>query len=196
MNKTKLYIYSILIAATSLNIGCVSTMSDGMSNAYNSIKSPFNNKNAPAGTDALYAQVNQQDKERVDQLQHELEVTEQTRVLASLTTKRDNLQQKRSALNDKRMKVYTQEKNYRVSLAKLEAIDKNKLGDKITNIEAIADVHVDALETQQKRLKLDSEIGVLDVHIEKLQKEIDAQQTKIDNLASNTDNKTITQSTY
>ena len=196
MNKTKLYIYSILIAATSLNIGCVSTMSDGMSSAYNSIKSPFNNKNAPAGTDALYAQVNQQDKERVDQLQHELEVTEQTRVLASLTTKRDNLQQKRSALNDKRMKVYAQEKNYRVSLAKLEAIDKNKLGDKITNIEAIADVHVDALETQQKRLKLDSEIGVLDVHIEKLQKEIDAQQTKIDNLASNTDNKTITQSTY
>jgi len=196
MNKTKIYIYSLLIAATSLNIGCVSTMSDGMSDAYNSIKSPFNSKNTPAGTDALYAQVNQQDKERVDQLQHELEVTKQTRVLASLTNKRDNLQQKRSSLNDKRMKIYAQEKNYRVDLAKLEAIDKNKLGDKITNIEAIADVHVDALETQQKRLKLDSEIGVLDVHIEKLQNEIDTQQIKIDNLNPTTTSKAITQSTY
>ena len=58
----------------------------------------------------------------------------------------------------------------------------HKLGDKITNIEAIADVHVDALETQQKRLKLDSDIKVLDVHIEKLNQEIDSQQQKIDTL--------------
>ena len=192
MNKAKLYITSILLAAATLNVGCVSTVSNTVSDAYGSVRNSFSsNKKMSAETDALYAQVNHSDKDEIEALQHELEVTKETRVLSSMVSKRDSLKQKRSSLNDKRMKVLADEKIYRIKLAKLEAIDRNQLGDKITNIEAIADVHVDALETQQKRLKLDSDIGVLDVHINRLDKDIEAQQTKIDQLSGNVDDSPV-----
>lgn len=185
MNKIKLYVASLLLAASVLNVGCMSSVSSTMNSTYNNVRGAFaSNKKLSADSESLYAQVSDTDKQQVAALQHELEVTQETRVLASLTSKRDNLIQKRSSLDDKRMKVLADEKIYRLKLAKLEAIDRNKLGDKITNIEAIADVHVDALETQQKRLKLDSDIKVLDVHIEKLNQEIDSQQQKIDTLTN------------
>ena len=183
MNKIKLYVASLLLAASVLNVGCMNSVSSTMNSTYNNVRGAFaSNKKLSADSESLYAQVSDTDKQQVAALQHELEVTQETRVLASLTSKRDNLIQKRSSLDDKRMKVLADEKIYRLKLAKLEAIDRNKLGDKITNIEAIADVHVDALETQQKRLKLDSDIKVLDVHIKKLNQEIDSQQQKIDTL--------------
>lgn len=183
MNKIKLYITSLLLAAASLNVGCMSSVSSSMNGAYSTMRNSFSsNKKTSAETEALYSQVSQQDKDQVDALQHELEVTKENKILAQLVSKRDQLKQKRSALDDKRLKILSDEKSYRIKLAKLEAIDRNHLGDKITNIEAIADVHVDALETQQKRLKLDSEIGVLDVHIENLNSDIDTQQNKIDQL--------------
>ena len=192
MNKIKLYVTSILIAASMLNVGCMSTVSSSVSDAYGSVRNTFtSNKKTSAETDALYAQVNQADKDEIEALQHELEVTKENQVLASLVRKRDDLKQKRSSLDDKRMKVIADEKLYRLKLAKLEAIDRNKLGDKITNIEAITDVHVDALETQQKRLKLDSDIDVLDVHIGRLDEEISAQQTKINQLTGDVDDSPI-----
>lgn len=192
MNKIKLHVASILLAASMLNVGCMSTVSNSVSDAYGSVRSQFaSNKKMSAETDALYAQVDQADKDEIEALQHELEVTKETRVLASLVSKRDDLKQKRSSLDDKRMKVVADEKLYRLKLAKLEAIDRNKLGDKITNIEAITDVHVDALETQQKRLKLDSDIGVLDVHIGRLDEEISAQQAKINQLTGDLDDSPV-----
>lgn len=192
MNKIKLHVTSILLAASMLNVGCMSSVGSSVSDAYGSVRSQFtSNKKMSAETEALYAQVDQADKDEIEALQHELEVTKETRVLASLISKRDNLKQKRSSLDDKRMKVVADEKLYRLKLAKLEAIDRNKLGDKITNIEAITDVHVDALETQQKRLKLDSDIGVLDVHISKLNQEISAQQAKINQLTGDLDDSPI-----
>lgn len=183
MNKIKLYVTSIILAASMLNIGCMSNVSSSVSNAYGSVRNSLSStKKISSDNEALYAQVSQSDKDEIAALQHELEVTNETKILASLVSKRDNLKQKRSSLDDKRMKVLAQEKQHRVNLAKLEAIDRNHLGDKINNIEAITDVHVDALETQQKRLKLDSDIGVLDVHIDKIEKEIETQQNKIDQL--------------
>lgn len=183
MNKIKLYVSSILLAASMLNIGCMSSVGSTMSSTYGNVRGAFaSNKKLSSDSEALYAQVSDTDKQQVAELQHELDVTQETRVLAGMTNKRDSLIQKRSSLDDKRMRVMSDEKLYRLKLAKLEAIDRNRLGDKITNIEAIADVHVDALETQQKRLKLDSEIQILDVHIKKLNKEIDTQQQKINTL--------------
>ena len=184
MNKNKLYVISILTAASMLNIGCMSTVSNSVGNAYGSVRNTFSsNKRISPETEALYAQVRQEDRERIDEIQHEIKVNEQSRIVSRLVKDRDGLKQKRSALDDKRMHVLADEKAYQLKLAKLEAIDRNQLGDKITNIEAITDVHVDALETQQKRLKLDSEIGVLDVRIEKLDHEISEQQTKLNQLS-------------
>lgn len=192
MNKIKLHVTSILMAASMLNVGCMSTVSSSVSDAYGSVRNSLSsNKKMSAETEALYAQVDQSDKDEIEALQHELEVTKETHILARLVKKRDDLKQKRSTLDDKRMKVLAEEKVHRVNLAKLEAIDRNKLGDRITNIEAITDVHVDALETQQKRLKLDSDIGVLDVHIGRLEKEITAQQTKIDRLTGDVNDASI-----
>jgi hypothetical protein len=81
--------------------------------------------------------------------------------------------------------VLAKEQEHRVELAKLEAIDKNKLGDRIENIERIADIHVDALELQQKRLQLDSEVSILDIKIDELQVNIDKQNDIINNLKNN-----------
>ena len=109
-------------------------------------------------------------------------MSEQTKHLASLESERDDLQRERSRTNARRTELLTKEKQHRVELAKLEAIDRNRLGDKITNIELIADTHVDALEVQQKRLQLDSEVSILDVKIEQIKQQIKTQQDKIDQL--------------
>ena len=184
MNKNKLYVISILTAASMLNIGCMSTVSNSVGNAYGSVRNTFSsNKRMSPETEALYAQVRPEDRSRIDEIQHEIKVNEQSRIVSRLVKDRDELKQKRSSLDDKRMRVLADEKAYQLKLAKLEAIDRNQLGDKITNIEAITDVHVDALETQQKRLKLDSEIGVLDVKIQKLEHEISEQQTKLNQIS-------------
>lgn len=180
MNKYKIQLISLLIAASALNVGCMSTVSSSVGSAYRNAKNTFQSKDTE--TDALYAQVNNDDKQAVSSLSHELEVTEATRDLAKLEKTRDDLQQDRSTVNTKKLDYLTKEQTYRVKLAKLEAIDRNALGDKVTNIESITDTHLDALETQQKRLKLESEVAILDVKIAKIKEEIDVQKKKIDQL--------------
>lgn len=189
MNRLKIYITSLMLAAATMNIGCVSTVSTHAKSAYNDITRSLQGKPGMSNpeTDALYSQVKQEDQAAVQKLRHDLQITEETSILASLERKRDDLQRERSRINDKRIETLANEKSIRVELAKLEAIDRNQLGDKITNIEKIADTHVDALEIQQKRLQLDSEVGILDVKISKIQQEIDLQQNKIDGLNSNND---------
>ena len=123
-------------------------------------------------------------KEAVAALDHELQVTKERKILADLENTRDDLQQERSEYNADRLKYLSQEKTYRVQLAKLEAIDRNKLGDKITNIESITDTHLDAIKVQQKRLKLDSKVSILDVQIEKLNNDVKSQEGKIEQLLS------------
>lgn len=181
MNRIKLYITSILMSAAMLNIGCMSTVTSSARNAYNGAKGMITSKNT-AQTDALYSQVQAEDQKAVQKLTHELEVTRHTEELAKLERNRDDLQRERSRVNEKRMELMSKETEHRIQLAKLEAIDRNKLGDKITNIEQIADTHVDALEVQQKRLQLDGEIGVLDVKIGEIETEIEAKQKHIDEL--------------
>lgn len=168
-----------------LNIGCVSTVSDHARSAYRNVKRGLQTSPGSAETDALYAQVRSEDQRRVEQLRHELEVAEQTRELSKLERERDSLKRERSDINSKRSELLTKEKQHKIELAKLEAIDRNQLGDKITNIEQIADTHVDTLEIQQKRLKLDGEIGVLDVKIEQIQRAIEKQESVINNLTNN-----------
>lgn len=182
MNRLKIYLTCLLTSACMLNIGCVSTMESHARSAYNNVKRGLASKPGSAETDALYAQVRAEDQQTVQQLRHELEVSEQTKHLAELESERDDLQRERSRTNAKRTELLTKEKQHRVELAKLEAIDRNRLGDKITNIELIADTHVDALEVQQKRLQLDSEVSILDVKIEQIKEQIKTQQDKIDQL--------------
>lgn len=168
-----------------LNIGCVSTVSDHARSAYRNVKRGIQTSPGSAETDALYAQVRAEDQHRVKELRHELEVAEQTQELATLVKERDGLKRERSNIDSKRTELIAEEKQHRIELAKLEAIDRNQLGDKITNIEHIADTHVDALEVQQKRLKLDSDVGVLDVKIDQLQVAIEKQESIINKLTNN-----------
>lgn len=177
MNKTKISLLALLSTLAFFNVGCVSSVGDAYSKARNS----FSSNKAPEAT-ALYAQVPDKDKEQVATLNHELEVTKERKVLADLENDRDDLQQERSEYNADRLKYLAEEKTYRVHLAKLEAIDRNKLGDKITNIESITDVHLDAIKVQQKRLKLDSKVSILDVQIGKLDEEVTSQEKKIEQL--------------
>lgn len=183
MNRLKTYLTCLLTSACMLNIGCVSTVTDHARSAYNDVKRNLRGKPGSAQTDALYAQVRHEDQQTVQQLRQELQRVEHTRELAALEKQRDDLQRERSRINAKRAELIAEEKEHRIELAKLEAIDRNRLGDRVTNIEQIADTHIDALEIQQKRLKLDGEIDVLDVQIEEIKSKIQTHQHK---LASNT----------
>lgn len=165
-----------------LNIGCMSTVESHARSAYNNVKRGLASKPGSAETDALYSQVRAEDQQTVQRLRRDLELTEQNKQLADLERARDDLQRDRSRTNAKRTELLAKETEYRVELAKLEAIDRNRLGDKITNIELIADTHVDALEVQQKRLQLDSEVSILDVKIEEIKVKIKTQQDKISQL--------------
>ena len=182
MNHLKIYVTSILMSAAMLNIGCMSTVSDHARSTYNSVKRGLAVKPDNSDTDQLYAQVKTKDQSRVNQLTHELQITEQTKQLADLEEQRDDLQRERSRINHKRVELLAQETEYRVQLAKLEAIDRNRLGDKIDNIERIADTHVDAIDIQKKRLQLDGEGSILDVKIEQIKQQIVTQQQTIEQL--------------
>ena len=169
MRKTKIYIYALLAAAMSLNIGCTSSMS----NAYDRAKSMIPTGSSSSSTDALYAQVNTKDRGRVDDLSEDLDATKKIHEISKLEEDRDDLQRERSRTNREMLTQLTKEKSLRVQLDKLEAIDKNKLGTRIDNIEAITDVHVDAIDVQQKRLKLASEVSIIDIKIEKIEQKIE-----------------------
>lgn len=169
MRKTKTYIYALLAAAMSLNIGCTSSMSS----AYDRAKSMIPTGSSSSSTDALYAQVNTKDRGRVDDLSEDLDNTKKIYEISKLEEDRDDLQRERSQTNREMLTQLTKEKSLRVQLAKLEAIDKNKLGSKIDNIEAITEVHVDAIDVQQKRLKLASKVSILDIKIDKIEQKIE-----------------------
>jgi hypothetical protein len=143
-----------------------------MSNAYDRAKSMIPTGSNSKSTDTLYAQVNNDDRGRVDDLKVDLDLTKKVHEISLLEEDRDDLQRERSRTNREMLTQLTKEKSYRVQLAKLEAIDKNKLGTRIDNIEAITDVHVDAIEVQQKRLKLSSKVSILDIKIEKIEQQI------------------------
>jgi chromosome segregation ATPase len=160
-------------------------MSDHAKSAYRNVKRNLQTGPGSADTDALYSQVRAEDQQVINKLNHELEVTKEAELLAELERERDDLQRERSRTNAKRIEILTKEQTHRVELAKLEAIDRNRLGDRIKNIERIADIHVDALELQQKRLQLDSEVSILDIKITELQVNIDKQNDIINNLKNN-----------
>ena len=184
MNRLKIYLTCLLTSACMLNIGCMSSVEHHARSAYNNVKRGLQNKPGHAETDALYAQVRAEDQLQINKLNHDLEVTKQTEQLAKLERERDELQRERSRTNERRVELLAKEKQHRVELAKLEAIDRNRLGDRVTNIERIADTHVDALEVQQKRLQLDSEVSILDIKITEIQTAIDKQTEQINNLKS------------
>lgn len=186
MNRLKIYLTCLLTSACMLNIGCVSTVSDHARSAYDNVRRGIQSKPGSAQTDALYAQVRAEDQRTVQQLRQELMLAEHNEELAKLESDRDDLQRERSRVNAKRTELLAREKQHRVELAKLEAIDRNRLGDRITNIEQIADTHVEALELQQKRLKLDGEVEVLDIKIEEIQSLIETQHKKIAGLNNDT----------
>lgn len=176
MRKTKIYIYALLAAAMSLNIGCTSSMS----NAYDRAKSMIPTGSSSSSTDALYAQVNTKDRGRVDDLSEDLDATKKIHEISKLEEDRDDLQRERSRTNREMLTQLTKEKSLRVQLAKLEAIDKNQLGTRIDNIEAITDVHVDAIDVQQKRLKLASKVSILDIKITAIEQKIETLTEKIE----------------
>ena len=80
MRKTKIYIYALLAAAMSLNIGCTSSMS----NAYDRAKSMIPTGSSSSSTDALYAQVNTKDRGRVDDLSEDLDATKKIHEISKL----------------------------------------------------------------------------------------------------------------
>lgn len=182
MNRLKLYLTCILTSACMLNIGCVSSVSKHAKTAYNNVKKELSTSPGSADTDALYAQVRVDDQHTVNNLSYQLNVTREAEKLAQLEKERDDLQRERSRINTKRVEALTKEQEHRIELAKLEAIDRARLGDRIDNIERIADIHVDTLEQQQKRLQLDSEVSILDIQIDEIQTSIDKQQQAVDNL--------------
>ena len=178
MKRTKIYILSLLSAAVALNIGCTATMQSITSDARSMMNMPRGDKD----TEALYSRVNAEDKRKVNDLTHELSILKKTTDITKLEEQRDDLQQERSELNRKRTELLTKETSYRVRLAKLHAIDRNKLGVRVDNIEAITDTHVDAVETQTKRLKLDGKVAILDVKIDKLSNQISTLSKQLENL--------------
>lgn len=186
MNRLKIYLTCLLTTASMLNIGCVSSVTDHARSAYKSVKREIQGRPGTSEIDALYAQVRPEDRHKVNNLNHTLEVTRETEKLTELENSRDSLQRDRSKVNAKCVDYLARETECRVELAKLEAIDRNRLGDRVTNIERIADMHVDALEAQQKRLQFESEVSILDIKIAELQSEITKQKEHINNLQNDT----------
>ena len=175
--KHKIYIVSILAAACSLNVGCVSSVSTAYNNVKNSLES------TDSKSETLYSQVPADDREKVDSLRYELKITEQAHVISQLKSDRDDLQYDRSVADRKRLDLLRQEQQYRVQLARMEAVDRNGLGDRIDNINSITDIHVDAIKVQQKRLSYERDVSVLEVKIAKMDVAISEQEDKLTHIA-------------
>lgn len=183
--KQKLFITSILLAANILNIGCVSSVSS----TYNNVKRSLNT--SKENVDPLYGQVPEEDRGRVKQLENELAVTKQVHLISKLEERKSDLLSDRSENEEKRLYYLQQEQKMRIRLARIEAIDRNQLGDKIDNLESITDIHVDAIQIQQKRLKYEGAVAVLDVKIEQLELDISKEQNKLKQMTSENINSEI-----
>lgn len=177
--KQKILIISILAAANVLNIGCMSTVSS----TYNDVKRSLTAKQS--AHEPLYGQVPEEDRARVKALEQEYSVIKQTHLISKLEEQMSDLKQERSENEEKRLNLLQQEHQLRIKLARLEAIDKNQLGDKIDNLESITDVHVDAIKIQQKRLKYQGTVSILDVKIDKLELAINDEKNKLSEMNTN-----------
>lgn len=148
-----------------------------MNTAYNDVKRSLTTKQTT--TEPLYVQVPEGDKSRVKELEHEFDVIKQTHLISKLEEQISNLKQERSENEEKRLNLLRQEQQLRIQLAQLEAIDRNQLGDRIDNIESITGVHVEAIKIQQKRLKYQGTVSILDVKIDELELAITDEKTKL-----------------
>jgi hypothetical protein len=184
--KHKIFIASILAAANFLNIGCVSSVSSTYDNVKRSLTPKSNDVNP------LYGQVPEQDKERVNQLQQQLDITKQTHLISKMREKLSDLNKDRSDNDVKRLNQLQKEQELRIKLAQLEAIDRNQLGDKIDNLESITDVHVDAIEVQKKRLKYEGAVSVIDVKIKQLEVAIDKEVNKLNEMTGTKSEQIVT----
>lgn len=177
--KHKILLTSILAAANVLNIGCMSTVSSTYSDVKRSLTSK---QSAP---EPLYGQVPEKDRIRVKQLEQEYTTIKQTHLISKLEEQMSDLRQERSENEEQRLYLLQQEHQLRIKLARLEAIDRNQLGDKIDNLESITDVHVGAIKIQQKRLKYQGAVSVLDVKIDKLELAINDEKNKLSEMTTN-----------
>ena len=154
-----------------------------VSSTYSDVKRSLTAKQ-PAH-DPLYGQVPEEDRTRVKALEQEYAVIKQTHLISKLEEQMSDLKQERSENEEKRLNLLQQEHQLRIKLARLEAIDKNQLGDKIDNLESITDVHVDAIKIQQKRLKYQGTVSILDVKIDKLELAINDEKNKLSEMNTN-----------
>jgi hypothetical protein len=154
-----------------------------VSSTYSDVKRSLTSKQS--APEPLYGQVPEKDRIRVKQLEQEYATIKQTHLISKLEEQMSDLRQDRSENEEKRLYLLQQEHQLRIKLARLEAIDRNQLGDKIDNLESITDVHVDAIKIQQKRLKYQGAVSVLDVKIDKLELAINDEKNKLSEMTTN-----------
>jgi hypothetical protein len=136
----------------------------------------------PSSSDELFAQIPAEDRSEVEKATFDLRVAEEKVKLAEMKSELASLQKKQAEYAEDVASKYLDEAELGVNLAKIEAIDREGLGEKEKNINEIADIKARKLKIEAARIKLAAKRDTTEQKIKDLIKQIDEQETKITNL--------------
>ena len=163
------YISLIFLLALSLLTGCEATRS-------------LTSSISGSSDENLLAQVPAEEREEVKKAEFDLQVAGEKLKLAEMETELASLQKKYADYEEDAVGEYQKKTAVGVDLAKLEAIDRARLGEKKENIEDIADLKAKQLKIEANKIKIEAKRDTTGEKINDLLKQIEEQETKIINL--------------
>jgi chromosome segregation ATPase len=168
--KTLGYISFIFLLTLSLLTGCETTR-----RLTSSITGSSN-------TDELLAQVPTEKQTEVHEAAFNLQVAEEKSKLAEMKADLASLQEKYAGYQKDLAAKHYDAAEVKLDLAKLETVDKANLGEKVDNINEIADFKAKILKIEAESIKLEAKRDTTEQKINDLTKQIEEQETKITNI--------------
>lgn len=172
--KKMLKLNLILLCTVFLFSGCVTTQS---------LKNSFTSATF-SSMDKLYSQVPENQRQTVKDAEKHLDLAKEKIKLAGLQKDMAVKQEKLSGYKYKLAELSQEEAIIGVQIAKWEAIDAQGLGQKEKNIKSLYDLRMELSKKETDRLQLQKDIATRKLHIKKLNKEIQDQESKVESMES------------
>ncbi len=130
----------------------------------------------------LYAQVPEDNKERIPEAEFNLELNNNKEKLAKLKKELGIQQLKIAGYNLDLASKDRKKAAVALDIKKIEAIDMAGLGEKEDNINTIADLKAKILNIEGDKVKIEAKIANVQVIISDLKKQVDEQEEKVEGM--------------
>ena len=170
--------YLVLIVALTLLLPISCETAKGLKGSITSKMSSFTS----SVDDKVYSQVPAEDRQEVRKAEFDLKVAKEKVRLANLKMDLAPVQKNYAGYEEDLADKYHEEAVVSVELAKLEAIDRAGLGQKVNNIETIADLQAEKLTLEADMVQIKAKMVTTERRIKDLTKKIEKQAEKIEGM--------------